>query len=119
VDLCSSSRSTKLLCSLWFLLELQRLSLVSTTWFKDPYNNIPQVQPYTFANMSAETPSRATSMLDDDDDSVLDLSEQTQRPRDVALNQQRINAWHPILDPVWVIVALFMLGVILVPVGVS
>ena len=58
-------------------------------------------------------------MLDHDDDSVLDLSEQTQRPRDVALNQQRINAWHPNLDPVWVIVALFMLGVILVPVGVS
>jgi hypothetical protein len=32
-------------------------------------------------------------------------------------NQQRLNAWHPILDPVFVIVALFYLGVIMVPVG--
>lgn len=36
---------------------------------------------------------------------------------DVALNQQRIHAWHPILHPTWVIIALFYLGVILVPVG--
>jgi hypothetical protein len=59
----------------------------------------------------------ATVVVDDDDDSALDISEQTQRPLDIALNQQRIPAWHPILDPVWVIVALFYLGVILVPVG--
>jgi len=65
------------------------------------------------------TTPRSASMptADDDDDSVLDLAEQTQRPKDVALQQQRVNAWHPILDPVWVIVALFYLGVILVPVG--
>ncbi|CAB9497681.1 ALA-interacting subunit [Seminavis robusta] len=54
---------------------------------------------------------------DDDDETVLSLSEQTNRPADVALNQQRIAAWHPILDPVWVIIALFYLGVIMVPVG--
>jgi hypothetical protein len=45
--------------------------------------------------------------------------EQTQRPIDCALNQQRLNAWHPILDPVFVIFALFYLGVIMVPVGMS
>jgi hypothetical protein len=54
---------------------------------------------------------------DDDDDSALDESEQTLRPADVAINQQRVQAWHPILDPVWVIVALFYLGIILIPVG--
>ena len=58
----------------------------------------------------------SSSMLEEDD-SVLDMSEQTMRPRDNALRQQRIEAWHPILDPVWVIVALFYIGVIMVPVG--
>lgn len=37
---------------------------------------------------------------DDDEDSALDISEQTNRPPDVALLQQRILAWQPILDPV-------------------
>jgi hypothetical protein len=62
-------------------------------------------------------PPHQQSVLDDEDDDVLDPSEQTQRPIDCALNQQRLNAWHPILDPVFVIVALFYLGVIMVPVG--
>lgn len=53
----------------------------------------------------------------EDDDSALDPSEQTNRPVDDALRQQRVQAWHPILDPLWVIVALFYLGVILVPTG--
>ena len=53
----------------------------------------------------------------DDDESVLEPSEQTNRPPDVAFAQQRIPAWHPILDPLWVIIGLFYLGVILVPVG--
>jgi len=72
------------------------------------------------ANSSGEpSSSNAPPVVaaDEDDESVLDLADQTNRPQDVALNQQRVNAWHPILDPVWVIVALFYLGVILVPVG--
>jgi hypothetical protein len=52
-----------------------------------------------------------------DDDSALDESEQLNLPQDVALRQQRIQAWHPVLDPVWVIFALFYLGVIFVPTG--
>jgi hypothetical protein len=55
--------------------------------------------------------------MDNEEDSVLDESEQTARPQDIALLQQRIQAWHPILDPKWVIAALFYLGAILVPVG--
>lgn len=53
----------------------------------------------------------------DDDDSALDMSEQTNRPTDNALQQQRVKAWHPVLDPVWVIIALFYLGVIMLPTG--
>jgi hypothetical protein len=58
-----------------------------------------------------------SSAHSEEDESVLDISEQTNRPPDVALAQQRIQAWHPVLDPVWVIIGLFYLGVILVPVG--
>jgi hypothetical protein len=31
------------------------------------------------------------------------LSEQTRRPPDTALRQQRVKAWYPVLDPWWVI----------------
>ena len=55
--------------------------------------------------------------LPDEDESVLDISEQTKRPLDLALRQQRIESWNPILDPVWVIGALCVLGLVFVPVG--
>lgn len=61
--------------------------------------------------------SNTTTTNDNDNNSVLDLAEQTQRPVDNAFNQQRVNAWHPILDPVFVIIGLFYLGVIMVPTG--
>ena len=53
----------------------------------------------------------------EDDESVLDLTEQTQRPADVAVKQQRIQAWHPILDPEWVIYSFLILAAIAIPVG--
>jgi hypothetical protein len=59
----------------------------------------------------------SSSNAPSDDDSALDESEQLNLPLDVALRQQRIQAWHPVLDPVWVIFALFYLGVIFVPTG--
>lgn len=55
--------------------------------------------------------------MDDDEDSVLDISEQTNRPADTAFSQQRVQAWHPILDPVWAICGLFYIGLIMVPTG--
>jgi hypothetical protein len=55
--------------------------------------------------------------MNDDEDSALPIEEQTQRPPNTALHQQRVNAWHPILDPVWVIAGLIYLGIIMVPVG--
>jgi hypothetical protein len=55
----------------------------------------------------------------DDQDSVLDISEQLMRPKDVAVQQQRILAWHPYLDPEWVIYSFLILAVIMVPLGAS
>ena len=59
------------------------------------------------------------SERDDENESVLDPSEQLNRPVDNAFNQQRIEAWSPILDPKWVSIALLYLGIIMVPVGTS
>jgi len=54
---------------------------------------------------------------DDDDESVLDLSKQTNRPSDIPITQQRINAWHPILDPNWMIVSYLIVAIIAIPFG--
>lgn len=62
-------------------------------------------------------PPKKKESAQEDDESVLSLSEQTNRPPDLALHQQRIPGWHPVLDPVWVIISLFYLGIIMVPVG--
>lgn len=59
------------------------------------------------------------SRIDEDDDSVLDLADQLNRPSDVAIQQQRIKAWHPILDPEWMIYGYLILAVILIPLGTS
>jgi hypothetical protein len=56
---------------------------------------------------------------DNEDESVLDSIDQQNRPADVALQQQRIKAWHPILDPEWVIYGYLLLAVIMIPVGKS
>ncbi|KAL9189897.1 hypothetical protein ACHAXT_009572 [Thalassiosira profunda] len=40
------------------------------------------------------------------------------RPKDVALFQQRMKAWQPLLDPKWVIAAYLMIGIIFIPTGV-
>ena len=57
------------------------------------------------------------SRMDDDEDSVLDLADQLNRPPDVAIQQQRVKAWHPILDPEWMIYGYLILAVILIPLG--
>ena len=59
----------------------------------------------------------ASNVGDDEDESVLPLEEQTQRPNDVAVQQQRIEAWSPILDPDWVIYSFLILALIFIPVG--
>jgi hypothetical protein len=52
-----------------------------------------------------------------DDDSALDISEQTNRPNDSSVQQQHINAWHPILDPEWMIYSYLILAVVMIPLG--
>jgi hypothetical protein len=56
-------------------------------------------------------------MANDDDESVVPLSQQLNRPLDTAFRQQRIAAWYPILDPWWVIATFFVLGTIFIAVG--
>ena len=41
----------------------------------------------------------------------------SRQPPNTALKQQRIKAWNPILDPVWVIVTLLIMGAAFVPIG--
>jgi len=55
--------------------------------------------------------------IPDEDESVLSLTEQTRRPLDTALRQQRIAAWSPYLDPWWVVGTLLLLAAIFIPVG--
>jgi len=57
------------------------------------------------------------SRIDEDDDSILDLADQLNRPPEVAIQQQRVKAWHPILDPEWMIYGYLILAVILIPLG--
>ena len=52
-----------------------------------------------------------------DDDSALDMSEQINRPNDSSVQQQTINAWHPILDPEWMIYTYLILAVVMIPLG--
>jgi hypothetical protein len=53
----------------------------------------------------------------EDDESVPDLADQVNLPSDVALQQQSIPAWHPILHPEWMIYSFLIMAMILIPVG--
>jgi hypothetical protein len=55
------------------------------------------------------------------DDSQTDKSKPqgTRQPADTALKQQRMNAWSPILDPVWVIATLFIIAACFIPTGIQ
>jgi hypothetical protein len=55
----------------------------------------------------------------DEDEEVLDISDQTRRPNDGALKQQRIRAWNPYLDPWWFIGTLYLIAAVAIPVGRS
>lgn len=52
-----------------------------------------------------------------DNESTVDMADQTMRPKDVAVQQQRVLAWHPILDPEWVIYSFLILAVVMIPLG--
>ena len=52
-----------------------------------------------------------------DDDSALPIDDQKNRPQDIRVQQQRIQAWNPILDPEWMIYAFLTVAIIMIPVG--
>jgi len=52
-----------------------------------------------------------------EDEDHLPLSEQSNRPSDIPIQTQTIAAWHPILDPNWVIFTYLALAVIMIPFG--
>jgi hypothetical protein len=53
----------------------------------------------------------------DEHESAVDIADQTMRPKDSAVQQQRVLAWHPILDPEWVIYSFLILAVVMIPLG--
>jgi hypothetical protein len=50
---------------------------------------------------------------------AMDQKIETREPKDIAVFQQRMRAWTPILDPKWVIFVLFVIGAVCVPIGVQ
>jgi hypothetical protein len=55
--------------------------------------------------------------IPEEDEEVLSLADQTRRPLDTALRQQRIAAWSPYLDPWWVVSTFLILAAVFIPVG--
>eukprot|EP00571_Detonula_confervacea_P013602 CAMPEP_0172310440 /NCGR_PEP_ID=MMETSP1058-20130122/11483_1 /TAXON_ID=83371 /ORGANISM="Detonula confervacea, Strain CCMP 353" /LENGTH=429 /DNA_ID=CAMNT_0013023247 /DNA_START=54 /DNA_END=1343 /DNA_ORIENTATION=+ len=43
----------------------------------------------------------------------------TRRPANVALKQQRMKSWQPLLDPKWVIATYLLIGIIFIPTGIA
>ena len=41
----------------------------------------------------------------------------SRRPPDVALLQQRMKSWQPLLDPKWVIATYILIGIVFIPIG--
>lgn len=66
---------------------------------------------------SSSQPSASGTGFDEEEEVLLDISEQVNRPDDVPIQQQSIKAWHPILDPNWVIVSYLILAAIMIPFG--
>ena len=46
-----------------------------------------------------------------------DTTPKTRRPKDVALTQQRMKSWQPLLDPKWIIITYLCIGIIFIPTG--
>lgn len=70
------------------------------------------------ASTPASTTPRSSSQSGDDNAEPAPPA-RTKRPADVALKQQRMKAWQPLLDPKWVIPCYLLIGVIFIPIGES
>mmetsp|Transcript_45017 Transcript_45017/g.95797 ORF Transcript_45017/g.95797 Transcript_45017/m.95797 type:complete len:456 (-) Transcript_45017:264-1631(-) len=80
-----------------------------------PDNNDPDSQ-----HLSASTSSRKSSSSNVNNNNQPDDEppQKSHRPADVALKQQRMKSWQPVLDPKWVIACYLMIGIIFIPTGV-
>mmetsp|Transcript_21465 Transcript_21465/g.51184 ORF Transcript_21465/g.51184 Transcript_21465/m.51184 type:complete len:407 (+) Transcript_21465:59-1279(+) len=70
-----------------------------------------------FPSSSASSLPYDPSTTAQEDDEYLDISEQKNRPEGTPIQSQTINAWHPILDPNWVIFSYLILAMIMIPFG--
>ena len=64
-----------------------------------------------------EPSASGVSTTGDELDNLLEFAEQSNRPSDIPIQTQSIKAWHPILDPNWVIFSYLLLAVIMIPFG--
>ena len=56
-----------------------------------------------------------SSNIDENDEEPTPLK--SRKPSDVALTQQRMKSWQPLLDPKWIIAAYLAIGIIFIPTG--
>ena len=84
----------------------EEMATATTTLPADTTN---QAKDETLSN---RTDAEASASTDED----VNLS---RRPTDVALMQQRMKAWQPLLSPRWVIAAYLVIAIIFIPVGES
>ena len=61
--------------------------------------------------------NNSTNIKLDDDDNENDTPLKSRKPSDVALTQQRMKSWQPLLDPKWIIAAYLAIGIIFIPTG--
>jgi len=60
-----------------------------------------------------------SSLASSRNNNIISNMKKSNCPDDTALKQQRMVAWQPILDPVWVAAAYLLIGVIFVPLGLT
>ena len=84
----------------------------------------PDDQIDVLTSPSAATNANASSAVDDDDNDgdvgkQEDSGKVTRRPDNVAIKQQRMKSWQPLLDPKWVIGVYLLIGAAFIPTGES
>ena len=84
----------------------------------------PNQKTLTMASTNTATAAAPSQVVEDSTrskNSAISTTEedmnQSRRPGDVALMQQRMKAWQPLLSPRWVIAAYFAIALVFVPVG--
>ena len=64
-------------------------------------------------NNGNENNNSSSNIEKDEEPTIL----KSRKPSDVALTQQRMKSWQPLLDPKWIIAAYLAIGIIFIPTG--